>query len=273
MNKKFLYALAVCFIPFVLSAEDVISEIPTPEGTAPHVESTPEPVVDPNAQAFRITLGVDYTTVGMKQANDSMNDDYNIKLFGSGILTTLDLGIAIYPFLMAGPKVGYLYCFAAGSEHNYPGPINTKTEMNAALVPIEAGAILRFELPGTSVAVSAGAYAGAGLAFISNNVDVTNGASQKASYVQRFDGLGFTGELTAALEIKLIKGVDLNINGGYRLAYVQNVKQSEDVQYSFDSITYTAVGSKGDVMQDAANTDVPFDFSGMNIGIGISLGL
>lgn len=269
MRKLQVFALVICLIPFGLIAEETKQPGETGQA-AVQIPPADEPQNDADSQAIRMTLNMDFTTVNMKQANDAMRDDYNVTNLGAGFIGTFDLGIAVYPFLMLGPRVGYLYCFPAVSELVLPG-LNTNTSMDVSLIPVEAGATLRFGLPGTAISLSAGAFGGIGFAHVINNVDVTNVGSQTASYVQPFDGIGFCGEINAAVEIKIVKNVDFNVNAGYRLANIINVKQSENVDYSLNSVIHT-VGIKGETMKDASNTDVPFDFSGINIGIGISLG-
>jgi hypothetical protein len=270
MKKLQVFALIICLIPFGLIAEE--TKQPGESGQAAvQIPLADESQNDAASQSLRLTLNVDFTTVSMKQANDAMNDDYAVTKLGAGVIGTFDIEIAVYPFLMLGPRAGYLYCFPATSEHVLPGPLNTKTSMDVSLIPVEAGATLRFGLPGTAISLSAGAFGGVGFAHVVNNVDVINAGSQTSSYVQPYDGLGFCGEINAAVEIKIAKNVDFNVNAGYRLANIINVKQSENVDYSLNSVIYT-VGNKGETMKDASNTDVPFDFSGINIGIGISLG-
>ncbi len=270
MKKMNLLVLVLCMMPLGLAAEDAKQGVAQDQAIVTPPVDAQEKAAD--TQFFSMRLDVDYTSVNMKQANDSMNAAYNINKFGSAIIGTLDMGFVVNSFLTAGPKAGYLYCFPASYERNYAGPLNFKTVMDASLIPLEAGATLKFNLADTSVSISTGAYAGVGLAHVANSVDVTNAASQKVSYVQPFDGFGFCGELNAAIELKLSKGIDFNINGGYRLANIDYVTQSKDVHYTFDGITTTQIGSKGLALRDAGNTNVPFDFSGLNIGVGISMG-
>jgi hypothetical protein len=269
MKKILVFALIMGLVTAGLFAEDALN-IPEPTAT-----STPVPADTQSNlgwQAFRITFDVDFATVGMEQANDSMNTAVNISKFFGGFIGTLDLGIAVYPFLFVGPKTGYLFCFPASFENVIAGPLNLKTSRDAVLIPVELGAALRFGVPFTNnITISTSAYAGIGIVRITDNVDVTR-PGEKTSYVQSFSGLGFSGEWNVAVEIKLMKGVDFNVNGGYRIAGVPNVSQDAAAYYAFAGDPSTQVGNKGDKLKDAASINVPFDFSGLNIGVGISMG-
>jgi hypothetical protein len=276
MKKIVSFILIIGLIQAGLYAEDAV-QVSIPEPTATNTAAANDAQSNAGWQAFRLTLDVDFTTVGMKLANDSMNDDTYVTGFGGGFIGVLDLGIAVYPYLLLGPRIGFLYCLPASFEHLYPDAnpvlsINTKTSMEATLIPVEAGARLRFGIPGTTIALSTGAFAGVCFAHVANNVDVTNGSSQKSSYVQPYDGFGFSAEWNIAAEIKLMKGVDFNINGGYRMAGVINVKQSTDAYYTFSGETPVLVSSKNDILKNASGIAVPFDYSGINVGVGISLG-
>ena len=187
----------------------------------------------------------------------------------------LDLGFAVYPFLLLGPRAGYLYCFPAVYERDIslPAQHHTKTSMDASIIPVEAGGRLRFVLPFTSAGISIGAYGGVCFAHVQNNADVTNTSSQEANYIESFDGFGFSGELTAAIELKLTKGVDFNVNAGYRIAGVPSVKQSADAYYTFPGgLAPVLVSNKDSLLRNSVGALVPFDYSGINIGVGISIG-
>jgi hypothetical protein len=279
MKKFFILILAVSAMTAVLYAEDAV-QITIPQPTAVNTPAASDMESNAGWQAFRLTLDLDFTTVGMKQANDYMNTrGYKVTGFGGGFIGVLDLGIAVYPFLLVGPRVGYLYSLPASYKWNAKGTdpdptLKKEIQMDATMIPLELGARLRFGIPGTTVAASTGAYAGVCFAHVANNVDASNSMNKPASYIQAFDGLGFSAEWTVSAEIKLMKGVDFNINGGYRMAGVVNVKQSENAYFSFyNGTTIVKEGYKGDLMQDATGTSVAFDYSGLNIGVGISLGL
>lgn len=256
-------------------AEDGVN-IPEPVNNQPAAGDNQS---NAGTQAFRLTLDVDFTTVGMKKVNDYMKTSgYDVSEFGGGFIGTLDIGIAVYPFLFLGSRISYLYGMPASYKWNAdamdPDPtLKTETIMDASLIPVELGATLRFGIPFTTIAISTGAFAGVCFARVTENIDATNSLNKPASYVKSFDGFGFSAEWTVAAELKLMKGVDFSVSGGYRMAGVVNVKQSENAYYTFNNgTTVIADGSKGDVMEDDTGTDVSFDYSGMRIGAGISLG-
>lgn len=272
MKKTFIVFVALLFTAFSAFAEevDVENAVETPAAAV-----TPEPAQpkDPNAETFRLMLNVDFTTVTMKQANDFLKVYPESTGFGVAFSAMLDLGINLAPFLSIGPKIGYIFSLPAG--YSYPsGSENFDTVMDATLIPLELGATLRIGLPFVEkTTLSISGHAGVGLAHVANNVDVTNSTYNITSYVQPYDGLGFVAEANVAVEFKVMKGVDININGGYRIANVPSVKQSENVEYSFNGVDFTTVGAKGEILKNISSADVEFDYTGLIIGVGISLAL
>ncbi|HRU39751.1 MAG TPA: hypothetical protein P5511_07735 [Candidatus Goldiibacteriota bacterium] len=272
--KKIISAILIVAACYVFSyAEDGVV-IPQPEtGTVAKQASALE--------TFRLTFDINFALVNMKSANDAMNDDTYVTGFGGAFTGIFDLGFAVTPFLYVGPRSGLVWCIPASFEHIYPAPelhptdtINTKTNMDASMIPIEAGARLRFGVPfSENTSFSIGAFGGLCIVNVANNVDVTNPASQKASFVEKFSGIGLSGEISGALEFKLMKGVDFNVNAGYRAAGAAYVKQTEDAYYAFSGQTAVKVSSKDRILRNSAGTDISFDFSGLNFGVGISLGL
>jgi hypothetical protein len=276
LMKRLCFVAIILGFAVILYAEDALNIPPAPTAAAT-AAATIAPAVDntPNAgnQGYRLTLDVDFVTVTMTQANDALvGNNPGYTSFGGGFSGVLDLGFAAYPFLLLGPRVGYLFCLPANFEKDFGGGIHKKTSMGASIIPVEAGGRLRFVLPFTSAGISVGAYGGVCFAHVQNNVKVTNTLSQEANYIEPYDGFGFSGEVNAAIELKLAKGVDFNVNAGYRLAGVPSVKQSADAYYTFPLGSPVLVSNKDNLLRNSVGAIVPFDYSGLNIGVGISLG-
>jgi hypothetical protein len=287
MKKLLLVVFIACF-SMAIYADDTLSIPTVPAGSA-SVVSTPAAaaiataaatatqVVDntPNAgnQGFRLTLDVDFATVAMKRANDAIAGNTPMTGFGGAFQSMLDLGFAAMPNLFLGGRIGYLYSFPASYEFDSGSSpnIHSKVSMDADLIPLEFGARLRFGIPFTTAGVSVGAYGGMGVALVTNNVNAVK-TGKVANYTQSYYGLGFSGELSASLELKLMKGIDVNINGGYRIAGVPSVSQISDAIYTFSGESPVLASGQGTILRDASGTIVPFDFSGMHIGLGISIG-
>ncbi len=220
-------------------------------------------------KTFRVGAHVDYTWVAMAQVNKQMNKGANVTNLNSGIGGMLDLDMALAPFLLVGARAGFLYFPSARTSYNYV-LYNQKTTINTSLIPLEAGLIVKLELPATPISIMAGVYVGYGFAFASFKNDI-DAIGQTATFTQPFNGGGFIGELPAEVNFKLSSVVSLNIIAGYRYAKIAKMLQSEDVRYNGIPGISIPVGAKNDILKDSDNNNLAFDFSGVNIGAGLSL--
>jgi hypothetical protein len=221
-------------------------------------------------QKVRIGVNVDYTRVAMHQVNKELNKGVNVTNLGSGFTGMLEFHIALVPFLMVGARAGYLHSLPASASYNYV-LYNQKTTINASLIPLEAGLSANIKFPATPISIMAGVYLGYGFAFASYKNDIS-ASGGTATFTRPFNGGRFMGELPAAVNFKLASALSLNINGGYRFAKIRQMVQSHDVSYNGISGVSIPVGAKGDILKDSDNNDLVFDFSGFNIGVGLSLG-
>lgn len=218
-------------------------------------------------QTTRVTIDVDYSVVAMDKVNTELNTGTNVTTLSKGLSAMLNLDLAIVPFFGVGVRGGYLYCMPASA--NYVLSIAKQT-INASLIPLEVGANVNLELTSVPVSLMAGIYGGYGIANASYKSDY-NALGQTVSFTQPYDGNAIVGEVLATISFKLASALSLNINGGYRLAKVTKLTQSEDVNYSVLGVTIPA-GKKGDVLKDSSGNDLVYDYSGLNIGAGISMG-
>jgi hypothetical protein len=221
-------------------------------------------------QMLRLGVDVDYNLVAMDQVNKQLNKGTKVTNLNSGVSGMLDLDIAVAPFLMIGARAGYLNCAAGSANYNYLVYDQTTT-INTSLVPLEVGLSTDFAIPATPISIMVGAYGGYGFAAASIKNEY-NLLGQTATVTQPYTGGGFVGDLLAALNIKLLPALSLNINGGYRLANISQMTQSQDVSYNGIPFTSIPVGAKGDVLKDSDNNNLAFDFSGFHAGAGLSLG-
>jgi hypothetical protein len=220
-------------------------------------------------QTVRLGISVDYTMAAMDQVNEQLsNGGSDVTKLGPGIAAMADLNFALAPFIMAGARVGYVYLMPASGTYLFG---TVKETLNGSIIPAEIGLNSNFELPATPISIMAGIYGGYGFGYASIKNDY-NILGVSASSIQPYDGTGFMGELVASVNYKMSTGISINLNGGYRLAKIAQLKQSQDVTYT-DSLGIShSAGKKGDVLKDSDNNDMPFDFSGFNIGLGLSMG-
>ena len=220
---------------------------------------------DAPAQLTRFTVDVDYTTAAFGAVNSELNKGTNVTVFGGGVAGYANLDLALLPILLVGVRGGYMYCMPAAADYLFGA---FKETDNASLVPLEVGVSVNLELPSMPVSVMAGVYGGYGLANASYKIDNTVLAQ---TYTQAYSGQSVIGEILAAFNFKLSPGMSLNINGGYRVAKIAKMTLNEDVNYTILGIPVSA-GKKGDVSKDSNGNNMEYDFSGLNIGAGISMG-
>lgn len=221
------------------------------------------------AGPIRIGVDVDYTWSVMDQVNIQLNKGANVTNLNSGIAGMLDVDMFLNRFLLVGARAGYLLCLPASSRYDYVIYNQTST-INASLTPLEAGLSLNFKLPTTPLSLVAGVYAGYGFAFASYKNEISE-PGQTSTFTLPFHGSGFMGELLGTANFKMFPDVSFNINGGYRLAKIPQMIQSEDVSFNGIPGVSISAGKKGDVLKDSDNNDCAFDFSGFTLGAGISL--
>jgi hypothetical protein len=231
---------------------------------------------DAPRQMVRIGASVDYTWTAMYRLNKQLKDNdtgVDVRTFGSGIVGMLDFDLALGHFLMVGARTGYLYCVPASARYDFvlPAVYSQATTVNASLIPLEVGLSLNVGSRAAPVSLTTGIFGGYGFAFTSYENDIS-ALGQKRTYTVHYDGGTFVGELLAAVSLNLSSAVALNINGGYRLADVQRMVQSKDASFNAIPGFDISVGEKGDVLKGSDNKDLPVDFSGFNIGVGISVG-
>lgn len=221
-------------------------------------------------EIVRLGVDVDWAWSKMDDINKQLNKGENVNSLHSGFAAIGNFDVVATPFLMIGARSGIVFSQPASAWYNYV-VYNQKTKIRSYFIPIEAGMSALWELPSTPLSIKAGVYAGYGFAFVSFEHDI-GVTGQASSFTQPYKGSSFTGELLATLNLKLSPVLSLNVNSGYRLAKVIRMEQSGNVNYSGIAGVNVPVGAKGDILKDADNENIAFDFSGFNIGAGFSVG-
>lgn len=230
-----------------------------------------ESIAEPN-KLVRMGINLDYNLINMAQINKQLNKGNNVTALDSGISGMLDLDLVLAPALMLGVRAGYLYCLPGSASYNVVPLLNKKTTVNASLIPVEAGLSLNFELPEMPISLMAGVFGGYGFASVLFNNNYIPSVGSTVSVSEPYNGQGYIGELVAVLNLKVVSSLSLNINGGYRMAKITKLVRSEDVNNNGIPYVTIPAGKKGDVLKDSDNNDMAFDFSGFNIGVGMSAG-
>jgi hypothetical protein len=197
---------------------------------------------------FEANISGGYTTLAMGEVNDRMSAvaGADVTKISSGYYVAADAGIAIFPFIKLVPRVEYV---AANQGVVKTGGSSYTIDTN--LVPLELGLATDVSLPLTGLSVRAGVWGGYGMATVmsANNfsgVTVTN----------LYQGNAFTAEALGAVRYDIFPLTSLSLELGYRLANIPKVT---------DSAGNTAKKANG-------VDDLPFDYSGLNVGLGLSVG-
>lgn len=220
-------------------------------------------------ESFKIGFDVDYTMLAMDNVNSELNKGTSVTEVNSAIAPILNFDVALAPFLFIGARTGYLFCMPGKSTYNLL-LYNLTSTLHSSFLPLEAGLNIKLQVPATPISINAGIYGGYGFAFASYKNDESL-LGQTSTFTQPFNGGGFTGEAIARVNFQSASALSLNVNGGYRLANIEKMEQSKDVRYTDIFGITKSVDEKGAILKDSNNKDLPFDFSGFSIGIGLSL--
>ena len=205
----------------------------------------------------------------MDQVNTQLNRGTSAKTIHSGVSGMINFDFALMPFLMFGLRGGYLSCMPGTANYNLL-VYNQTTTVNTYLLPAEAGLIANLELPVMPISLLAGMYVGYGFGFASFKNDIS-ALGLSTTFTQPYDGGSVIGELLVRANLRLLAALSVNVNAGYRLAKIAQMKQSQDISFTAIPGITVPVGAKGDVLKDSDNADMAFDYSGFNIGAGVSL--
>jgi hypothetical protein len=196
--------------------------------------------------------------------------------YGNGLFANIDLNFNIDKNLLVGLRSGVQYIFPSTYTGFREIPIdippvtmtwvNTETSIDNMLIPFMAGLSYYIPFGDSLMSMRLDAYAGWGLAYCGQRTKYED----VGPLLSLYSGNGFTADLSAAFEIKLLPFLSASINGGYRFAKTSGYK-------SIDSITADIPGygtykvPTNDPFNDESGKPVDVDFTGMNIGIGINI--
>ena len=188
-----------------------------------------------------------YTTLNMSGVNTALdhfaaNNSGTSTDVKSGYYVGADAGITTFPFLKIGPRLEYV-----GAGQGVVTTPGGKATVDSNLLLLEAGVTFDTSLPLTGLSVIGGVWGGYGMA----NATVTQTGSGD------FTGKGgaFCGEVAAQLRYKLVAGLSIGLDLGYRLANIATVNDTNGNPLIADP-------NSGDAE--------PFDFSGFNVGGAVS---
>lgn len=222
------------------------------------------------SQIVRAGLSVDAAWVAMDRVNEQVGRGYDTTNAGPGILVSLDLDLAVLPFLMVGARAAYLHCQPTSASFNEPFYKRTQS-IQASLVPLEIGLMANLALPKVPISIMIGAFGGYGLASATyRNNFVASG--QTTTLTLSYAGGALVGEALAGVHFGLLPFLSMSVHATYRIAKVLQMTQRESVSFTAIPGISFPIGAVGEVLKSSDGADLAFDFSGFSLGAGISLG-
>jgi hypothetical protein len=198
-----------------------------------------------------------------------------LNTLGSAIFANADLDLGLMPFLNIGPRVGLEYVLPVTNEFNYTGPgagipysgtIDEKQTTSLFLVPLELGLNTNLGIPFLPLSVTLGAYAGYGLAFATIETKLDAG-SLSTNYTIPYNGGGFMGDLSGAVEWSFLPFMTLSLNAGYRYALISNL----DVTKKITLPDGTVVVDSSEELKNYEGSKMKTNFSGFLLGLGLNI--
>lgn len=198
---------------------------------------------------FEANISGGYTTLAMGDLNDSLKKygTSSSTPVNSGYYIAADAGIAVFPFIKLVPRVEYVAANAGGLNDG-----STDSTINMNLVPLELGLSSDVSLPLTGLSVRGGIWGGYGLA---TATEADKNIATGITVTDLYQGNAFTAEILGAVRYDIFPLTSLSLELGYRLA---NIAKLQD--------------GAGRELKKNATDDMPLDFSGMNVGLGLSVG-
>jgi hypothetical protein len=244
-------------------------------------------IVVPCFAGFDVSVFGGYTSVNLKTINDDMAiiytdgdwaphssswpdaRSYKNKM-GNAFLAGVEALYPVFAGLSAGARVEYIIAQTGGIDwtSNSEFPYNNwKYLFDASMLPVLAGLSYDFDIPQSGWSVNASAFGGWGFAFLKKYLNLDN-----YSYTEwvDFTGNSFAADLKAGVSYK-ISGIKITLNGGYRLANVQQMKSTGYTDPSYGD--YWPADPAGTEYKDYnGKIKRNFDFSGLiaDISLGLS---
>jgi hypothetical protein len=242
------------------------------------------------ADSFNLNFSGGYTSVSFSQLNSSIQSKANslramfpgsspdVTDLSSGFYVAADVSYMVWPMLMAGLRIESIFTNQGGINFSGSGPDGeggtisvTDTETyGGSLVPVLLGATYRLDFTDNRLMAKGGVYAGYGFASFSRSVSASlmdNGILEEYETVnENLTGSGFVAEVLLSGCYSFNDAVYLSLDLGYRFANIP--------QMTYASITGAPVGTpinQGDVVKDTNNNTIAFDYSGLIVGVALSL--
>lgn len=114
-------------------------------------------------------------------------------------------------------------------------------------------------IPMSDLSFKVGAWGGMGFAGAKNSSPMGDAL---------MDGSGVVAEGLASARYKLMPLVSLGLDLGYRYAKITNMEYSADLAIP----AYNVSIKKGDAVKDSSGAAMPFDYSGLNVGLSLNIG-
>jgi hypothetical protein len=181
-----------------------------------------------------------------------------------GMNLNLDVLFRLFPYLSAGLRTGYDFCFQSSVENKNIG-LNSGmlTKFDANLIPLMLGLELSVAVPKTSFLITAGGFGGYGFVSLNQNQTLTLLGYARTGNIT-YSGGGFTGDIYGGFVYKIAGIFSLGLNAGYRTAVMSGMTAGAD---STDTVAMNIL--KGEEYKDPSGNAVALDYSGVNFGLSL----
>ncbi|HDT14915.1 MAG TPA: hypothetical protein ENN55_01770 [Firmicutes bacterium] len=228
------------------------------------------------AYANYADVGNAWETVKQK-AQDA---DYNVRLdtFGNCIYANADISVSLLPAFDLSLRTGGQWMLPVTYQSDIGDVLQQKDTINSYLVPLQLGLGLSFEIDPGSMWVIVTGHAGYG--FSAMTVDRTYGndpsiepEAQGQNFLFIYDGGGFMYDISAQVEWKFLSIFRLQVNAGYRTADIRHMNLTSKVEVPGYGIIFDAGEELTNIAEITGTaTKMSVDFSGILLGIGLSVG-
>jgi len=173
---------------------------------------------------------------------------------------------------MIGPRVEFVNAFEGKAESSGSVTIpllGTVTETitdkyGVSLIPIMLGISYDASFPMVPISVKGGIYGGYGIATAYSDLSASEAGISAPAENETMSGSGFVGEILLSGDYSFAPFFSLGLNVGYRIANISQMKYTADVPDL--SIT------KNSVVKDINQNTLPFDYSGLMVGLALNFG-
>jgi hypothetical protein len=263
--------LTMIAFPILAEEDENLEDMPTTvDETANSSEPEPNlPEVKKETPGYfgNVNIWAGYTTLSLSAVNNSIkalpaiSSDPVIKEITAGYVLGLDLGFS--PIKELPVSLGLRFELIGAGEGSFSDSNSLNGDsyyytLNATLVPLMAGVSYTYDIPAIPVSISADVYGGYAITSANSTLKTTV-SSVVSEITVPYNGGGFAMDLGCRINYQINEPMSAGFTLGYRIADISELTAAKSA----------GTVNKNDKFQDGKT--VPFDFSGLNIGLSVNM--